>query len=97
MFSLSYHNTCFWWFLTESALLYRVYHLKCSPTTITRYGIKLKSDARTLSPNLFRNTRVVVILAARPLLKPEAQNLCRCEYGVYASKNITSYFICYCS
>jgi hypothetical protein len=38
------------------------------------------------SPSLSRDTRVKVILVARPLLTPAAQKLCRCEHSVLKSR-----------
>jgi hypothetical protein len=38
------------------------------------------------SSNLPRNTRVKIILVARPLFTPVAQNLSRCELGVFTSR-----------
>jgi hypothetical protein len=55
---------------------------------VLRY--KLKSEAGsphvTDSPNLPRVTRVKITLVARPLRTPVAQNLCRCEYGVFTCR-----------
>jgi hypothetical protein len=46
---------------------------------------KMKSGAGPPS-----DTRVKVTLVARPLLTPVAQKLCRCEHGVFMSRNVCS-------
>jgi hypothetical protein len=55
-----------------------VYHLKRNPKTISYYGIRTKSEAGPLPCNRLSqpppNTRVKVILVARPLLTPASQN-----------------------
>jgi hypothetical protein len=70
--------------------LYRVYHLKRNPTTITYYGTKMKSEAgppRVIdSPNFHRDTRVV-----RPPLTLVAPKLCRCEYWCIHEQNVCSF------
>lgn len=56
---------------------YRLYHLKCNPTTITYCGTKMKLEAGPprviLSPNLPRDNWVKVSVVTRPLLAPFAQ------------------------
>jgi hypothetical protein len=64
--------------------------LETQPTTITYHSTKIRLQVGPPyvadSPNHPRDTRIKVTLVARPLLTPVAQNLCRCEHGVFTSR-----------
>jgi hypothetical protein len=66
------------------------HNIKRNPKTIiycgTKWNQKHIHPRVTLSPNPSRDTQVKVTLVARPLLSIVAQELCRCEHGVFTNR-----------
>jgi hypothetical protein len=86
MYLTQIKNSIFLW--TYSNHLYycpscNAYYLKRKSKEITNYGTKIKYKKirhRVIKfPNLTRGTPFEAILAARPLLTPVAQTLCRVQ------------------